>query len=313
MARRRTVLGLPIGRKRRRVSGRTLVAAGAGLAAVPGAVATARRVGALVSSGTEAAENMIDLSQKAERVKDAIGQHGTTIGKIRAAASEIGKLSGGGDGPPKLSHLIEEHTEIAVPRHVAYNQWTQFEMFPSIFKGADQVEQLERDKTKWRSKIGPSHREWTAEITEQVPDERIAFKSTGGLQLQGVVTFHSLDDELTRVLVEMEYTPSGPVESVGNLLRIQRRRVRRDLRLYKHFLELRGEATGAWRSRIAKKDDGANGGRPTPTRARSQRTSNGRVAAGGERQKQSKAKAGASGRTKRGSNRKAASSTGSAS
>lgn len=256
MARRQKILGLPIGKKKSRVSARTLVAAGAGLAAaLPGAVATARKVGDLVSSGSQAVETVSDLSQKADRMKEAIGQHGTTIGKIGAAVSEISKLSGGDDGPPKLSHLIEEHTEIAVPREVAYNQWTQFEMFPSIVKGAERVEQTARDKTSWTSKIGPSRREWTAEITEQVPDERIAWKSSGGLQQRGVVTFHSLDEELTRVLVEIEYSPRGPVEHVGNLLRIQRRRVRRDLRLYKHFLELRGEATGAWRSRIAKKDD----------------------------------------------------------
>ncbi len=209
-----------------------------------------------MSGGTQAVAQASDLAQKAQRVTDAIGQHSSTLGKIGAAVSEVSKLSGGGDRPPRLSHLIEEHTDVAVPRSVAYNQWTQFETFPSIVKGAEQVEQVERDKTAWRSKIGPSRREWTAEITEQVPDERIAWKSVGGLQLNGVVTFHSLDDELTRVLVEIEYTPSGPVEHVGNLLRVQRRRVRRDLRLYKHFIELRGEATGAWRSRIAKKDDG---------------------------------------------------------
>ena len=255
MARRRTVLGIPVGKKKPRVSGRALLAAGAGLAALPGAVATARKVGGLVSDGTHAASQASDLAHKAERVTDAIGQHGSTLGKIGAAVSEIGKLSGGGDHPPKLSHVIEEHTDVAVPRQVAYNQWTQFETFPSIVKGAEQVEQVERDKTAWRSKIGPSRRQWTAEITEQVPDERIAWKSAGGLQLKGVVTFHSLGEELTRVLLEIEYTPRGPVEHVGNLLRIQRRRVRRDLRLFKHFLELRGDATGAWRSRIAKKDD----------------------------------------------------------
>ncbi len=267
MARRRKILGLPIGKKKPVIGGKALLAAGAGLAALPGAVMAGRKVGALVSSGADTADKVSDVTQKAGQLKDAIGGHGSTIGKIGAAVSEIGKLGGGEkSSTPKLSHLIEEHAEVAVPRSVAYNQWTQFEMFPSIVKGAESVEQAERDRTSWRSKIGPSKREWTAEITEQVPDERIAWKSTGGLQMKGVVTFHSLDEDLTRVLVQMEYTPHGPFEQVANVLRVQRRRIRRDLRLFKHFLELRGDATGAWRQRIAKKEGAKEGAKKEGTK-----------------------------------------------
>jgi|GEM_PF-379532 len=269
MARRRKVLGFPVGRKKPRIPRKALVAAGAGLAGVPAAIAASRRasdaassgsekvhrVQEAVSTGSDKVRQVADLAQKVGSMKEAADQHSSKVGKVGAIIGQLANLGGSGDRPPKLSHLIEEHTEVGVPRSEAYNQWTQFEMFPSIVKGAEQVEQLERDKVKWTSKIGPSRRTWTTEITEQVPDERIAWKSSGGLQMKGVVTFHSLDEDLTRVLVQIEYDPSGPVEQVGNLLRIQRRRVRRDLRLFKHFVELRGESTGAWRSRIAKKDD----------------------------------------------------------
>lgn len=270
MARRRKVLGIAIGRKKPRVPPKALVAAGAGLLGVPAAVAASRRLPGVVSSGadrvhrvqdavasgSDKVRQISDIAEKAGKVKEAADRHPTKIGKVAAVVGQLAKTGSSGDHPPKLSHLIEEHTEVAVPRTEAYNQWTQFEMFPSIVKGAEQVEQLERDKVKWSSKIGPSRRSWTTEITEQVPDERISWKSTGGLQMKGVVTFHSLDEDLTRVLVQIEYDPTGPVEQVGNLLRIQRRRVRRDLRLFKHFVELRGEATGGWRARIAKKDEG---------------------------------------------------------
>lgn len=256
MARRKKVLGLPIGKKKALIGGKALLA-GAGLAAaIPAAVGASRRLGEAASRGMKTAREIEDVGHTASSIKEAVSSHSSTLGKVGAIVSEVRKIGGGGESTPKLSHLIEEHIDIAVPRQAAYNQWTQFEMFPSIVKGAERVEQQERDKTGWTSKIGPSRRTWTGEITEQVPDERIAWKSTGGLTMKGVVTFHSLDDDLTRTLVQIEYRPHGAVESVGNLLRIQRRRVRRDLRLFKHFIELRGEETGAWRSRIAKKDEG---------------------------------------------------------
>jgi Polyketide cyclase / dehydrase and lipid transport len=119
---------------------------------------------------------------------------------------------------------------------------------------ADQKDH-EDDQTTWSVKIGPSARQWEAEITEQVPDERIVWKATDGANNWGVVTFHSLDDNLTRVMVQMEYHPNGFIEKTGNLLRIQRRRVRRELRLFKHFLEIPGQETGGWRGEIHKDED----------------------------------------------------------
>jgi uncharacterized membrane protein len=203
-----------------------------------------------------AVRQMEDAAQSAESLKSAVSQRKSTLGKVGAAVSEVKKLTGGGgSGKTKLSHIIEAHIDVAVPRSVAYNQWTQFEAFPAMTKGAEKAQQKGRDKVAWAAKIGPSRREWMAVITEQVPDEKVSFESKSGLQIKGVVSFHSLDEDLTRILVEMEYDPKGPVEHVGNLLRIQRRRARRDLRLFKHFLELRHEETGAWRGRIAKSSE----------------------------------------------------------
>ena len=89
------------------------------------------------------------------------------------------------------------------------------------------------------AKIGPSRRQWSTEITEMDPPHRLGWRSKGGLNAKGVTTFHSLDERLTKVMVEIEYRPSGLLETVGNFFRMQRRRVRRDLRLFKNYAELR--------------------------------------------------------------------------
>ncbi len=277
-SRRKKIMGLPIGPKRRsRLPG--MVAKGAAVAALPAIAGIASRVRGDAHDGLhplERSEEVIDhgrdvvhqgrevagkaraVAGTVSNIKDATERHSSTIGKVGAAVKAAVK---GNTGPeaPKLSHLIEQHADIAAPRRTVYDQWTQFEMFPRLTKGAESVHQDDDRSVEWASKIGPSRRQWRAKITEQKPDERIAWESEGGLSMKGVVTFHRLGDELTRVLVEMEYHPSGPVEHVGNLLRVQRRRVKRDLRLFKHFVELRHEATGSWRGTIDPSDSNGNG------------------------------------------------------
>lgn len=155
-----------------------------------------------------------------------------------------GSGSGGGSGGPvKSSHVIAEHIDVGVPRDVAYDQWTRYQDLPKYSKH-ESAESKRSDRVGFHSKIGPLSRGRDAQVVEQVPERRIAWRSIGGAQNMGVVTFHRLDDRLTRVMIEMEYHPSGFVETIGNVLRMQRRRVRKDLRLFKHFIELRGEATG---------------------------------------------------------------------
>ncbi|MGH9095144.1 MAG: SRPBCC family protein [Acidimicrobiales bacterium] len=259
MARQR-VLGLPIGKQQRRSRMQMAKMAGAAAAmvaapavGVPAArkvAPAARKASQMVGKGKEVAGQVSGAMDTATDVKQAVSSHSSTIGKIGGAISAAKGGGSGGGTKPKLSHLIEQHTDIAAPRSVVYNQWTQLEMFATITKGVDSVEQQSDEKSKWTSKIGPSRRTWTGHVVEQVPDERIAWKAEGGAQLQGVVTFHVLDVDLTRVLLQMEYKPTGAVEWVGNTLRIQRRRAKRDLRLFKHFVELRGEETGKWRGRI---------------------------------------------------------------
>lgn len=154
-----------------------------------------------------------------------------------------GGAGGGRGGPVKSSHVIEEHIDLGVPRDVAYDQWTRYQDLAKYAKH-ESAEQRRKDRVSFHSKIGPSSRGWDAQIVEQRPGRRIVWRSIGGARHMGVVTFHKLDDRLTRLMVEMEYHPAGAIETVGNFFRMQRRRVRKDLRLFKHFIELRGEATG---------------------------------------------------------------------
>lgn len=269
--RRPRVLGVPVGRRSRR-SGPGAGWAGAGLVAAAATVPLAQRASRTLAHGRDMAGQAGEAVDKARSFEESVASHSTVIGKFGAVISEARKLGkSGGDSKPRLAHLIEEHTDIAAPRSVVYNQWTQMEMFPSIVKGVQSVDQRDDDQAEWTSKIGPVRRTWNARITEQVPDERIAWQTEGGPRHEGVVSFHTLDEQLTRVLVQIQYKPSGPLEKVGNTLRIQRRRVRRDLRMFKHFVELRGEETGAWRGRIGADGPDEESGGEAGTRSGSRR------------------------------------------
>lgn len=207
------------------------------------------RVGQVVDQTQDAVGKVSEAAGTANKLGEAVSSPAKAIGKIGGAITGRGGGSGGSQAP-KLSHLIEQHFDIAVSRSVVYNQWTQLEMFPTITKGVESVDQQDDDKAQWTSKIGPSRRSWTGRIVEQIPDERIVWKSEGGVATEGVVSFHDVGDGITRVMLQMEYHPRGAFEWTANTLRVQRRRVKRDLRLFKHFLEMRGEETGAWRGRI---------------------------------------------------------------
>jgi uncharacterized membrane protein len=272
MAKRRRVMGLPIGKRRASFPLARVARLGVlGVTAVAAVPEAQRRMRAL-GGGQELMDRAGHAVHAAGEIKDAVSPHSSTVGKAAGLVGVINDLRRRHDGKPKLAHLIEEHTDISAPRSVVYNQWTQLEMLPRITKGVDSVEQKSDEKTEWTSKIGPIKRRWQATVTEQVPDERIAWQSDSGPQHQGVVTFHSLDDQLTRVMLEMHYRPSGPLEVTANKLGIQRRRVRRDLRLFKHFLELRGAEPGGWRGTI-----GETSAPGRSTRPRSRSTASGRT------------------------------------
>ncbi|WP_049572098.1 SRPBCC family protein [Streptomyces sp. SBT349] len=148
-----------------------------------------------------------------------------------------------------MSH-IEESIEVAVPVTTAYNQWTQFESFPDFMSGVERVDQLGPDRTHWVTRVAGAEREFDASISEQIPDERIAWVSTSGPRQGGVVTFHRLDEGHTRIVLQLEYAPEVFTEAVGDRLGFVRRRAEKDLVRFKEFIEGRGIATGAWRGTL---------------------------------------------------------------
>jgi uncharacterized membrane protein len=129
----------------------------------------------------------------------------------------------------------------------AYNQWTQFEDFPKFMEGVKSVTQTDDTHLRWVAEVAGKDKEWDAEITEQHADERVAWNSTSGADNAGVVTFHRIDDETTRVTLQMDVDPEGLVENVGTALGFLERRVKGDLERFKEFIESRGTETGAWR------------------------------------------------------------------
>ena len=145
---------------------------------------------------------------------------------------------------------IEESIEIDVPVSKAYNQWTQFESFPQFMDGVERVEQKDDKRLHWVAEISGDKREWDAEITEQHPDHRVAWRAIGQPGPNGVVTFHKLDEGRTKVMVQMDYEPEGMTESVGSFVGLDSRRVKGDLESFKEFIEGRAHETGAWRGDI---------------------------------------------------------------
>ena len=146
---------------------------------------------------------------------------------------------------------ITDSIDVDVDVTTAYNQWTQFETFPQFMEGVDEVKQLDDTHLHWVTSVGPVTREFDATITEQHPDERVAWKSDDGPEHAGVVTFHRLDDNQARVTVQMDIDPEGFVEKVGDAAGILDRRVKGDLERFKEFIESHdGAETGAWRGDV---------------------------------------------------------------
>jgi len=144
----------------------------------------------------------------------------------------------------------EGSIDVDVPVRTAYDQWTQFETFPQFMEGVEEVRQTSETTLAWRTEIGGRTESWEAEITEQVPDQRIAWTSRTGAKNAGVVTFHPIDDATTRVMLQMEYEPETVVEQAGAALGVVGRRIKGDLKRFKEFIEAQGESTGAWRGSV---------------------------------------------------------------
>ena len=145
---------------------------------------------------------------------------------------------------------ITESVDVGVPVTTAYNQWTQFETFPEFMEGVDEIRQVDDTHTHWTTSIGGVTREFDATITEQHPDERVAWKSDSGPSHAGVITFHRLDEGTTRVTAQMDIDPDGFVEQAADKLGILNRRVKGDLTRFKEFIEKRGTESGDWRGDV---------------------------------------------------------------
>ncbi|MGY1749318.1 SRPBCC family protein [Modestobacter sp. SYSU DS0511] len=146
---------------------------------------------------------------------------------------------------------VEKSVDVDVPIRTAYDQWTQFESFPQFMNGVERITQLDDRHTHWVTKIGGVEREFDAEITEQHPEERVAWKSTDGeAKHAGVVTFHKLSDNTTRVMVQLDWEPEGVVEKVGAAVGVDDRQISADVKRFKEFIESRGTETGAWRGEV---------------------------------------------------------------
>jgi uncharacterized membrane protein len=149
-----------------------------------------------------------------------------------------------------MSQIIET-IDVDVPVRTAYDQWTQFEEFPLFMEAVEKVEQLDDTHIAWTAKLNGIEKKWVAEITEQIPDERIAWRAVEGAENAGVVTFHRLADDKTRVTLQLDVEPEGPVESIGDALGFVARQAKGDMERFKRFIEGRGNETGAWRGTVS--------------------------------------------------------------
>ncbi len=149
-----------------------------------------------------------------------------------------------------MTKHIETSIEVDVPVRTAYDQWTQFEDFPLFMRDIDEIEQIDDKTLHWKATVRGVTREWSAQITEQTPDARIAWTSEDGPHNAGVVTFHKLDDSRTKVMLQLDHEPEGLAERYAEFVGLIEQRAEQDMADFKAFIEKRGKATGAWRGEI---------------------------------------------------------------
>ncbi|MFC9283232.1 SRPBCC family protein [Streptomyces collinus] len=207
----------------------------------PGFAKLALDGGRKLAEGKGPVRSALELG--ASRVKDNV------MDAIKNIGGGKGKKKGGGGNKPTV---IMESVDVGVPVRTAYDQWTQYQDFSTFAKGVKSASRAGDTDTDWQAKIFWSSRSWKAHTTEQVPDQRIQWTSEGAKgSVKGVVTFHPLGENLTRVLLVMEYYPSGLFEKTGNIWRAQGRRVRLDLKHFARHISMKGEAEDGWRGEIS--------------------------------------------------------------
>ncbi|WP_406419359.1 SRPBCC family protein [Streptomyces sp. NBC_01614] len=181
------------------------------------------------------------LSEKAGNVKDKV------VDTVKGALGGGGKAVGSG----KVTNIVEV-IDVGKPLRTVYDHWTQLEEFSSFAKGVESVSQSDEIESGWKAKIAFSSRSWKATVQEQIPDERIVWNSEGAKgTTRGAVSFHELTPDLTRVVVVVEYYPSGFFEKTGNIWRAQGRRLRLDLKHFMRYVTLSDdEDLEGWRGEI---------------------------------------------------------------
>ncbi|MGW3170890.1 SRPBCC family protein [Streptomyces sp. NPDC001153] len=207
----------------------------------PGFAKLALDAGRKVAEGKGPLRSALELG--ASRVKDNVTEAVKNLGGGK------GRKKGGGGNKPTV---IMESVDVGVPLRTAYDQWTQYQDFSTFAKGVKSASRADDTHSDWQAKIFWSSRSWKAHTTEQLPDQRIQWTSEGAKgTTKGVVTFHALGENLTRILLVMEYYPTGLFEKTGNLWRAQGRRARLDLKNFARFITLKGEAEDGWRGEIS--------------------------------------------------------------
>jgi uncharacterized membrane protein len=181
------------------------------------------------------------------------GAGGAAKGLLERMTGGGGDGDGGdaGDGTGKGRRMpVQQSVDVAAPIDVVYDQFTQFEDYPKFMHRVESVEQRDDTHVVFHEKVWGIRRQWEAEIVEQRPDERIVWKTVSGLSHTGVVTFHDLAERLTRIELNIDVDPHGPVEKLGRGLRFVKRAARADLKRFKAYVEMHEEETGAWRGEI---------------------------------------------------------------
>jgi hypothetical protein len=205
----------------------------------PGFRRFALDTGRRLTQGKSPVRSMLEVG--ASRAKDNV------LGSLKGIGRKGGKGKKGGGRPT----VIIEHIDVGVPLRTAYDQWTRYQDFSTFAKGVKSANRDDDTHTDWHARVWWFNRNWKATTTEQVPDDRIAWSSEGAKgTTKGVVSFHRLADNLTRVMLVIEYYPSGLFEKTGNIWRAQGRRTRLDLKNFASFITMKGEAEDGWRGEI---------------------------------------------------------------
>ena len=203
-----------------------------------------------------------------DTTKDRLAEQGSLVGKVLSKGIDRG--GGGGSEGKKTRRLpIQRWTDVAVPIDTAYKAWTDFEEYPKFMHHALRVERAGRNKIRWEEKIWFTSRQWEATITERRTNDRVVWKTTSGMSHRGVVSFHKLDDNLTRVMVDIEFEPNGMIEKMASGLRFVKRAVQADLARFKAHVEMT-DAKGI-EYRALQDDDAEQSGAADEPPARSRR------------------------------------------